>query len=652
MNNSVAFGFCFVISSFVLAQSTRSDWNLVNAQIADSISSGALSGAKELSEFHWEDALQTSNDTLIANLHYAIAVGNYRIDIQRGLLHLDSAISLLKKAEAHDLVVRALNARCTFLKKMGKIEQAKVGGLETYLYSQQFSTSNLFSSIRNLSIVYRQLGVYDSALYFMLIADSLAQLSNDSYQKYLTVQGSANIYHAMGRDRLAILKNLELLELSKTDPDLMYTWINLGKSYTGLGIQDSALLAFENSLRFAIKVSDTIELANIHGQIAELNFQLNNYSQALHSIERSLFFSLFDEPDDIIASTYITSAKTNLAIGNYTKAIQSAQEALRLSRELAIEPTELLALEILSQALFDNDQLREAFTYFQTYEKLKSEFNSRERVAKIEELQTKYESVKKAQKIDTLSKENEVRDLLISRQRIILITSIVLAFLLIMLIMIVYRQSKLKSEQRQLILEQSLLRTQMNPHFIFNALTSIQNFVLSNENNKAVEYLAKFGELMREILESSFLEFITLSKEIKMLRNYVDLESARFKKQLSVAINIQHLNSEEILIPPMMLQPFLENSIKHGFKDCDEGIITLDIFEENDNLVIRIEDNGAGMDKKFKHEGHTHAMNITRERLAGIQRNQPILESNNKLDENGKVIGFEVTIKLPLKYEI
>jgi hypothetical protein len=154
-------------------------------------------------------------------------------------------------------------------------------------------------------------------------------------------------------------------------------------------------------------------------------------------------------------------------------------------------------------------------------------------------------------------------------------------------------------------LRKSLLRTivaQMNPHFIFNALNTIQSFVYRNDKRSASNYLGKFSELIRKILDTSNTDAITLEEEINILSLYLDLEKSRFEDSLVVRLDIQQgVQPGEIYIPPMFIQPFIENAIKHGLFHKKEDRV-LDIFigyddEEKNYIKILVEDNGIGREK-------------------------------------------------------
>lgn len=634
------------------AKPQQVNWKEIDQRIEDSISMGAFEGAQKIALNYLPETKAQKNDTLLSKLYFTAALGYYFKDIDLALVYADSSIRLSYKSGYDKLTIRAFGAKSTFYRKLGNYDSAKTMSYKAYALGLKRNGIGLFQNARNLSIVYRELNKYDSALYYLLIADSLAQTSTDPYQKYLTTQGIANIYLDMGKFRLAISKNQELLKLSQRKTNKMYTQLNLGIGYEGLGELDSAITSYGQSLAYATELTDTIELANIYGRLGEVYYKKEDFKEADNQIRQSLLYASVDEPKDIIASSLLTLAKVKYEVGDYREAINSANSALKFAEELSIVTQKMEALQILHKSNYKTGDIKKAYHYLSEYEKVKSEFSNKERQSIIEELQTKYETEKKEQAIRSLTKENEIKDLQLSRQTVVLVSSILLSILIVAFVYVLYRQFRLRSKQRQLLLEQSLLRTQMNPHFIFNALTSIQNFVLDKDEKNASRYLTKFGQLMRDILEASREELVPLSRELQMLRNYVELEEARFKKELDFQINTGDLEIDEVVVPPMMIQPFIENSIKHGFEGKDQGSIGLEFTTDDNFLAINLKDNGSGV-KEATHEKpgrKSLAIKIAKERLATQGMKESSLHVSNIKNAEGNVIGFQVSFKLPLKY--
>ncbi len=221
-----------------------------------------------------------------------------------------------------------------------------------------------------------------------------------------------------------------------------------------------------------------------------------------------------------------------------------------------------------------------------------------------------------------------------------------------------YRQRIKQYEQREkyLVIEQKLLRSQMSPHFVFNALIAIQSFIFQNNPKEAGRYLSKFAKLMRLFLQNTRQEFTLLSDEIETLENYLELQRLRFADAFDYHISYaDNVNPEEIKLPPMMAQPFIENAIEHGFKGITyQGIVEVYYILKNGALEIRITDNGIGIDQSEKHRKHKSlATTITRERLKNLStknKKYSLNISDLKSRLNNKT-GTEVLLRVPYENE-
>lgn len=218
--------------------------------------------------------------------------------------------------------------------------------------------------------------------------------------------------------------------------------------------------------------------------------------------------------------------------------------------------------------------------------------------------------------------------------------------------------AKSEEEQRMSELRLSALRAQMNPHFIFNAINSIQHYILNKDSDKAYSYLAKFSKLIRLVLDQSQSKTITLKQELEILGLYLELEKLRFDKPITFSVNVpSDIDQSGIRLPGMLIQPYVENAIWHGLlplKDRD-GILTITITEERENLIIAIEDNGVGRSAsegtQKDPERRSYGMLITSERLKLMGRSDfnvnrvAIIDLRDESD-NPKGTRVEITISL------
>jgi hypothetical protein len=224
----------------------------------------------------------------------------------------------------------------------------------------------------------------------------------------------------------------------------------------------------------------------------------------------------------------------------------------------------------------------------------------------------------------------------------------------------VKREEKLKTEfNKQLAqAETKALRAQMNPHFIFNSLNSINSFVIEQKHEIASDYLIKFSKLIRLILDNSRTEMISLDKELETLKLYVLLESARFDNKFKCLYHIaEDVNTNSIMIPPMLLQPFVENAIWHGLMQKeDEGVIVVEIKLENEEFLnIAIIDDGIGREKaaelKSKSATHkSHGLKVTSQRIEmmnNLNSTGAKVNVTDLKDAAGRALGTKVELIIP-----
>jgi len=195
-------------------------------------------------------------------------------------------------------------------------------------------------------------------------------------------------------------------------------------------------------------------------------------------------------------------------------------------------------------------------------------------------------------------------------------------------------------------LERSALQAQMNPHFIFNSLNSIQSYIMLNDKEQAMEYLARFAKLVRQNLRASSDSYVALDIEIAMLTNYMELEKMRFHNSFDYNITFdESFSAQEVIIPPLIIQPYVENAILHGMKQKEgDGMIELSFAQSEDLLHIQIKDNGTGIDPhKEKKSTGSLGMSITQKRLSHLSK----LSGNNfHIDTISNSKGTTITIAI------
>ena len=208
-------------------------------------------------------------------------------------------------------------------------------------------------------------------------------------------------------------------------------------------------------------------------------------------------------------------------------------------------------------------------------------------------------------------------------------------------------------------LEGMALRLQMNPHFIFNALDSISTFIFKNEPKQAVRYLSSFARLIRATLESAHENLIPLRTEVDILKSYLELERLRTEERMQFSIECDEELQESLMVPPLVIQPYIENAVKHGLKPIKgEGWVKVRFTEEEDCLLVEIEDNGIGRQaaseiaqKRMGFEkGKSMSMSITAQRLKLLKQalgKEVKVDITDKFSPDLKGLGTLVRVRLP-----
>ncbi len=260
------------------------------------------------------------------------------------------------------------------------------------------------------------------------------------------------------------------------------------------------------------------------------------------------------------------------------------------------------------------------------------------------------------EKLKALQEEKALKDDLIKRKNRFnywLIGSLITLISFIAVILFLLKKARIKNKQIAL----QSLRREMNPHFIFNSLNSINQFIANNNELAANQYLTKFSTLMRRVMENSKDDFVLFNKEIELLQNYLDLEKSRFtdKFDFKIDIDVKLYANEELYVPGMLIQPYLENAIWHGLRYKNEkGLLQLSFLQTNNNIKIIIEDNGAGIAESKKNK----TINQQKQKGRGISNTLERIKILNELyhhnitcvveDKALPSHGVKVSLNIPL----
>jgi tetratricopeptide (TPR) repeat protein len=361
-----------------------------------------------------------------------------------------------------------------------------------------------------------------------------------------------------------------------------------------------------------------------------------------------------------------TYYKFFLARHNEKRALHHLESAMQVAQSENYLPLILkYAKELHSFLLKQGDSLR-ALRYLVQYHTIQDSLNKMNTQARIASFEIEQQQQQKEDEIENLKVQKS------SQRNYYLLAGALLLLIVIGVISRIFYKRKRDKEQlttdfkKQLAqAETKALRAQMNPHFIFNSLNSINSFVMDQKHEIASDYLIKFSKLIRLILDNSRSETISIEKELETLKLYVVLEAARFENKFKCVYHVaEDVDTNSIKIPPMLLQPFVENAIWHGLMQKEgEGTITIDISMSNEQITdnseqllrITITDDGIGREKaaKLKSKSATHkshGLKVTSQRIEMMNKlNSSGAQVNivDLKDEEGKATGTRVELIIP-----
>ncbi len=453
------------------------------------------------------------------------------------------------------------------------------------------------NSYENMAAAYKDMGDYSNATDCLLKSLEIRKVKNhprlfNNYMKLAVLQQLLD--NTPQQDYYLQLARQEMQKKDSIPPDNKAIFYNqLGYIYDTRQMYDSSLLCYQRVIYYSGLIGWNRGIATGLGNLADVYTKTGLLDSAIFYHKKSL--KLSEEIVDCISSSeeFLYLAELYQMFNQNDSVMFFANEALRKARECNLLREQGAALKFIADYYSKQRIFEKANDFLQQYYQIKDSISSADIKSNIAELETKYQTKAREQQIELLTAENEIKS-----QRMD-IAWLFIGFLVLLVILVLallyFRRRKAVFKQSQL--QQQLLRSQMNPHFIFNVMGSIQSYLYKNEAEKAADYLSRFASLSRSVLEFSSQESISLKEEIEMLQNYIELQKAGMENPFSVEYFMdEEMETDFIQIPPMLLQPFVENAIKHGFKNIDyQGKLTLGFKEEPGFIAVEIEDNGPGM---------------------------------------------------------
>lgn len=525
-----------------------------------------------------------------------------------------------------------------------------------------------------LSGYYYTKGKLDSALIYVLKGIRILEDINDQHHIMAGYNNMAMIYNNQGKTDLAIETYLKIFDRIKDwDPAVQHLAItnNLALAYQKKGAIDKGIEWYQKMLEYAeqTKIPKGFIYANVG--LGNLYIKKERYEQAQQSAQEAYELAARLQAQKPLLESMQLVGLSSFYLKDYSAAERYYLNALDLADSLGVVANQKAIYEQLTRLYDKTGQYEKALRSQRQQEVLKDSLFSEEKVALMEEMEAKYQT-ERARKDQKLAEQDKaIAEAKAEQERRLRWGSIAILLLLLVgggLYVLQYRarkrsellQAELEASRKRLLevearrsAELKAIKAQLNPHFMFNALNSIQEYILLNDKFTASEYLGKFADLMRLYLNQSQTPLITLSEEVETLKLYMELESLR---QEEVAYEVHcsdDLLHNDYYIPALLLQPYVENAFKHGlWHKRGEKRITVQFWVEQQLLHCSIRDNGVGRKasakvNKAKHRSFSTEANANRLSLIQERFNTKVGVQIIDLEEAKQALGTEVRISIP-----
>ena len=553
-------------------------------------------------------------------------------------------------------------------------------GRALQIFEEQKDSMRIPIVANSMGVNYMALSDYPQAEKEYLRALGIYQMKNDSVNIALTYTNIGIIHKNMGEFTQALSyhkKALLLMQQTSNKTGAANILGNMGVTYDLMKQYDKAIESYSAALKLSEEMGYQAGIASNNINLGITYKNTHQYEQAYPFLQKAVayFRELGDNLNLGVALNemgyFYANAPalvlTRLHISSntrYQQAIACYEQALKLVKATGNLESQKTSWEYLGENYEKQRDFEKALNAYKNAMVLNDSILTDEKLTALHKQEMAFEYEKKEAQLKT---EQSIRDAInlaqVSHHR--LTRNIVIAGSLVLLIaaafmFVLYKRKRDADQQKQEAelnaqvadTEMKALRAQMNPHFIFNSLNSISDYISKNNIDTANHYLIRFSKLMRIILQNSEHKMVTLAEDLKALELYMQLESTRFQPAFTYSIDIDtEIDIENTLIPPLILQPFVENSIWHGIANKENGTIIIRIRQKNNMVICSVEDNGKGISTTdtIRVKGkQSMGMKITQSRIDILNKTK---DAHGYMSVESDTTGTRASITLPLELQ-
>lgn len=588
----------------------------------------------------------------IAKIHDDLGYYFSSIDSTKAVYHTRIALNI---AQEHQILKQIGNSYTNLGVIQGHFQhqQAAINYHDSayYYFALAKDTSGLIAALSNSGRRYCYLGNCEEGIRKYQLAEKWVKPNNVKKTLVIRINHALCLMECRAYEECLSISEKAIKQAIEIDNSLyqFHFYYLMGNSLTSLNRNEEALIQWKKAQQLAVKLEDLDLEAHVLNGRSSAYLQLGKYQQAYDNAHKSMKMK---ELHGVMVNDY----RVYLNVAEAAKKLGELEESIKYF-EIGLQGSEVTednviiadSYEMAAEAYYLAGKNKQAYEHMQRAKVLRDTIFTNEMRQNLQTLTTKYETEKIKQELTSSKLRIEQEQ---NRNRLTLFGGLSLLGLFGVVYLFFLgrqRRRRLETEKRKIELEYGLLRAQMNPHFIFNSLNSIQGFFAENDFAQGNEFLGKFSRLVRRVLDQSVAPAILVSEELETLKLYLDVEKIRLKDNLFYTIQVdENVESDLINVPPLILQPFVENAIWHGIAPKNEAgtiDISLKMSEKEDFLLVVIEDDGVGVKTEKGGNAKMHeskGIQITKERL-GINGQVKV---TNK--ENAGNSGVKVELKIPL----
>jgi tetratricopeptide (TPR) repeat protein len=611
------------------------------------------------------------SDTAVIRRLLEKSNGVYLTDIAQAHKYVDKAI-VLSKDKYPESFGRSIWQKAFIYFNEGQYDKAIIFyDSASTIFGQLKDSASQLETIGYLGMVYMYNGNFYNALTTLFKGLKISELIKDTANTAYLYNGIALTYESLTDWKNTLRYNFKSLRINlllKDSMGIATSYSNIANAYNYQTKQDSAIYFQRKALDISSQQKDWKTVFN-----CLLN--LGNYYTKKAQPDSAVYYHLLAEQyngqviDILKANNYLNLANAFQSKKDYPKMLYYAKKGELLAKDIPDFETQQNLNLLLSSYYKHTGDFQKAFGYLEKLAALNDSIHTQSQNTELQKLGIRYELNKKVL-ADSLFLQNKVNlansEKTASNNRFVIAALLLLITLAIAVLMynrskllekrnIISEQEKTIALQKQIEYQLQALRSQMNPHFIFNCLNTIDSYILLNKQQDASYLIQQFSKLTRRILEHTSQTFIRIEEELETLAIYLKIEQIRANQLFTFSIDSDPILNQ-LLIPPMLLQPFVENAVVHGVRNRKEqgGMIRIIAKLESGFVIFTIEDNGVGRTKaaaiKTSQFGTMHkslSMDLTKMRLQHLhdQRSQDEYIAFADLQDDGS--GTKVVIKLP-----